>query len=99
MSKTRVLRDVSINIGEFWIAKIKLQQVPKNRNRPDGFKLNCVLIDTRLGKAVLILDNHHPFGYHLHPNASEHDQREELEIAHPKEAIQIFFQRIREMTT
>lgn len=64
---TEILVDTHQQVGKFHVAKVKLQKVIPSSNRPDGFKLNCVLIDIRTNQPVLILDNHSPFGYHIHP--------------------------------
>lgn len=56
-------------------------------------------LDKRTNQAVLILDNHAPFGYHIHPQAStDHNFREEIVVESPYEAIDIFFSRAKEIT-
>jgi len=95
---SKLLRDTKALLGEYWIAHIKLQTVTPDRIRPDGLKLNCVLLDKRTNQAVLLLDNHAPFGYHIHPQAStDHNFREEIVVESPYEAIDIFFSRAKEI--
>ena len=94
-----VLIDAKQLVGDNYVAIIKLLKISPDRKKPDGYKLNCVLLNISLGKPVLILDNHDPFGYHLHSNpASNHDDREEIIVEDPFEAINIFFQKVKEIT-
>ncbi len=96
--RSKVLKDLKQKIGLFHVIHVKLQKVPPSEVRPDGFKLNCALIDLRVGKAVLILDNHAPFGYHIHPKALEdHTMRQEIQVSDPFEAISIFEAKVKEM--
>ncbi len=96
---SRILIDSRQQVGAYHVALVKLLSVTPEKIRPDGYKLNCTLIDLRINRAVLILDNHEPFGYHLHPNPlADHDQREPLVVASPFEAIDLFVKKAREMT-
>ncbi len=59
---------------------------------------NCILIDLRINRAVLILDNHEPFGYHIHTDPlADHQQRDSLVVKDPYEAINIFVKKAREV--
>ena len=85
-------------IGDYHVVIVKLQAVTSDSVRPDGFKLNCVLLDFRVNKAVLILDNHEPFGYHLHPTPiDDHGNREKIEVQSPFEAIDLFVEMSQEI--
>lgn len=93
-----IIFEESRKMGEF-IAHMKIQKIPPTDNRPDGFKINCVLINLETLKPVLIVDNHKPFGYHLHPDASnDHNNRIELSVNDPFEALNIFIQKAKEIT-
>jgi hypothetical protein len=95
---SRVLIDTNQQIGSHFVAKIKLLSITPDKVRPDGFKLNCVLIDLRINRPVLILDNHEPFGYHLHSDPQvDHNQRETLIVDSPTEAIELFVKISREI--
>ena len=59
----------SVEMGAF-IANLKIQTVPKNPKRPDGFKVNFIQINTENFELALLVDSHHPFGYHMHPEPS-----------------------------
>lgn len=93
-----MLIDTKQLVGDNHVAIIKLLKITPDEKRPDGFKLNCVLLDISRGKPTLILDNHEPYGYHLHSNpTSNHDDRVEIIVEDPFEAIDIFFQRVKEI--
>jgi hypothetical protein len=93
-----VIFQESRKMGTF-IAHMKIQSVPKDDNRPDGYKVNFVLVDLRNLEPVLIVDNHKPFGYHLHPDASEdHNSRIELHVNTPYEALEIFLEKAKEFS-
>ncbi len=54
-----------------------------------------MLLDIERGFARLLLDNHHPFGFHLHtklPDDKEH--REPLAVTHYQDAMDFFFTEI-----
>ena len=88
----------SRKMGNF-IAHMKIQTVSKDNNRPDGYKVNFVLVDLRTMMPVLIVDNHKPFGYHLHPDAKEdHSNRIELQVDSPYEALEIFLEKAKELS-
>ena len=85
----------SAQFGRF-IAHMKIQSVPKNKNRPDGFKANFVLINIDSSELILLVDNHDPFGYHLHPSPEKDKSiREPLDVNSPYEAMTIFLNKVR----
>lgn len=81
-----------------YIAHMKIQSVPKNTNRPDGYKANFVLLDGDTAELVLLVDNHHPFGYHIHPIPNkDKNVRETLNVNGPFEALELFLEKVRRM--
>ncbi len=87
----------SVKKGNF-VAHMKIQAVPASDNRPDGFKVNFVLISSETQQAVLLVDNHKPFGYHLHPSPDrDHDDRIELTVKSPFEVLELFLQKAKEI--
>ena len=97
---SEVLIDRYQQVGDHHSLRVKLQKIPASKKRPDGFKLNCVLIDLRINKAVLILDNHAPFGYHIHPEPqTDHTIRDELVVDDPFEAIRMFQKKVTVLTS
>ena len=72
-------------------ARITAYQVPKSKKFPDGIKLSCVLLDLQEKVPRLLLDNHEPFGYHLHTKMP-HDKahRVPVDVNDFEEAIEFF---------
>lgn len=67
MAKARVLIDEVLFFREGrFVAEVKVFEVPASNKFPDGIKVRCVLVNTEIKKPVLLLDNHEPFGFHLH---------------------------------
>ena len=92
-----VIYNKSIKMGNY-VAHMKIQTVPVSDNRPDGFKVNFVLIDLQDHQPVLLIDNHKPFGYHLHPTPDRnHDDRIELTVNSPFEALELFVAKAKEI--
>lgn len=93
MQKAKLLRDerVTLQDGRF-VVEIKAYEVPAGRRFPTGIKLKCVLIDVEQAKPRVLLDNHEPFGFHLHTRLPEDpDFRVSLDIEDYEEAIRVFF--------
>jgi hypothetical protein len=59
---------------------------------PTGIKAKYVLIDTEGGFARLLVDNHEPFGFHMHTQLPEDSSvRVELSVKDHNEALDAFF--------
>lgn len=79
-------------------ARIIAYEVSKNKRYPDGIKLRCVLLDIQGNVPRLLLDNHEPFGYHLHtklPHNSEH--RVSVDVRGYEDAIMLFLREIQKV--
>jgi hypothetical protein len=101
MQKAKVLRNERVILakGRF-IVEIKAFEVPVDRRFPDGVKLKCVLIDVEQGKHRVLLDNHEPFGFHLHARLPDDpDFRVSLDITDYNEAIRVFFTEVRKVVS
>ena len=101
MHKAKELRNERIILqqGKF-IVEIKIYEVLKSRKFPTGIKLKCVLIDVEQGRPRVLLDNHEPFGFHLHTRLPEDpDFRVSLDIEDYPEAIQTFFAEVRKVVS
>ena len=72
MAKARVLVDdvLVFNEGRLF-AELKVFEVAKSKKFPEGIKVRCVLVDNEGRLPVLLLDNHEPFGFHLHTKLPE----------------------------
>ena len=101
MQKAKPLRNERIVLeqGRF-VVEVKAFEVAAGRRFPNGIKLKCVLIDMEQRKPILLLDNHEPFGFHLHTRLPEDpDFRVSLDIEDYNEAIRVFFAEVRKVVS
>lgn len=94
MPKARKLVDdvVIFNEGRMF-AELKVFEVAKSKKYPDGIKVRCVLIDKEERLPVLLLDNHEPFGFHLHTKLPENKNfRVRLSFETYAEAVSYFLE-------
>lgn len=90
-------RVLSIADGRFKV-QIKVLQVPRSLKFPDGYKVNCVLIDVDKRAVLLLLDNHQPFGYHVHFEMPHNKSaRRGVDVKSYAEAIRFFFEEVRKV--
>lgn len=92
MTTAQVLIDevVTWKEGQFEV-HIKVYKVAKSFKFPDGIKTRCALVERRTGILHLLLDNHYPFGYHLHSKLPKNKNfRELIHVCNHLEAIEIF---------
>ena len=99
MSSAKLIHDQRLRFldGRFE-ARIKAYEVTKGKKFPDGVKLSCVLLDLEEKIPRLLLDNHEPFGYHLHtklPHNKNH--RVSLDVNNFEEAILLFLLEARKL--
>ncbi len=77
--KARLLFSEEKYFGEGkYLANLKVYEVEKNLKFPEGIKAKFVLIDLLTKKPVLLIDNHQPFGFHVHsrlPKDKKHRER------------------------
>jgi hypothetical protein len=79
-------------------AHIKVYEVGRSFKFPDGFKVRCALIEKESGVLRILLDNHEPYGYHLHTKLPEDKNfRVTIEVKNYSEAISIFIKEIRKV--
>lgn len=72
-------------------AYILVLKIPIRDKFPDGFKLKCVLANTELNIPVLLVDNHEPFGYHMHTRLPyDKKYRVTLNVNSYQDAISLF---------
>lgn len=92
MTNAKVLYDHKVVIlADRYEARILAYEVTNNKKFPDGVKLSCVLLDVEEKVPRLLLDNHEPYGYHLHtkmPHDKSH--RVQVDVKNYIEAIEFF---------
>jgi len=91
--KAKVLIDRRLVFGRTnrYVADIKVFGVPISEKFPEGIKARFILLDTVDGSARLLIDNHEPYGFHIHrrlPREPKH--RESMKVADHNEALQQF---------
>ena len=74
-----------------YVVWIKVYEVEKSKRYPEGIKAKFVLQDVEFGFARLLVDNHEPFGFHMHTRLPhERDHREALNVSDYREALRLF---------
>jgi hypothetical protein len=95
MKATEFLIDERFEINARNRVVLTALRVSKDAKFPSGLKVKYVLIDVEGGFARLLVDNHEPFGFHMHTQLPEdHSIRENLPTADYNEALQIFFKEV-----
>lgn len=100
-SKT-ILNKYLVVVPEKFAISVKVIEVPRSdKKHPEGVKTSFVLLDLELGKSVFLIDNHAPFGFHMHTGMPENkERRQKLNIRSYQEAYNVFMvevdQRVKE---
>ncbi len=82
----------------FFDAYIQVLKIPKRDKFPEGIKLKCVLVNTELNTPVLLVDNHEPFGYHMHTRLPyDKNYRVTLKVNSYEEAIALFMNEVQKV--
>lgn len=92
MTKARLIVDevLTWHDGQFE-AHIKVFKITKSLRFPDGIKMRCALLERQVGVLRLLMDNHSPFGYHIHSKLPENKNfRKSMAVRDHWEAIEIF---------
>lgn len=99
MHKARLIQNQSLVLKDgLFVVEVKVYEVTKSKKFPEGVKVKCVLVDTETLKSRLLLDNHAPFGYHLHTKLPQDANfRLPLDIANYEDAIKIFFEEVKKV--
>jgi hypothetical protein len=93
MSKAKLLSVQRVVIGKTnrFIVEMKVRQVTRDLKYPEGIKVNMSLVDTERSCLRLLVDNHAPFGFHIHHRLPEnHSHREPLRVSNFEEAADYF---------
>ena len=85
ISKELVLAD-----GKYTVV-LTVYEVEKSKKFPEGIKAKFLLQDSEYGTARLLVDNHQPFGFHMHTKLPhDKDHRETLDVKNHEEALAFF---------
>ena len=95
MKATEFLINEKFEINARYSVSLTALRVPKSVKFPLGLKVKYVLIDVDGGFARLLVDNHEPFGFHIHTQLpDDHTVREVLTTTDHNEALQIFLKEV-----
>jgi hypothetical protein len=75
MKKAKILLDRILDISERYRVELKVFEVDPNEKYPEGIKARFVLVDVVKKVPRLVIDNHAPFGFHLHNGLPEEKER------------------------
>ena len=91
MGESNLIVGETLYFTERYRAFIRVYEVTPSKKFPEGIKASFVLIDLEENVPRLLVDNHEPFGFHMH-TALPHskDVRVKLKVKSYLEALQEF---------
>ena len=99
MTKARVLLDQKLNISERFRVELKVFEVEPREKHPEGVRVRFALIDVLKKAPRLLIDNHAPFGFHVHNELpGNKDKRQILKSKDYQEALDEFWGLVQEIT-
>lgn len=99
MGKARPIINKVLSLDdERFVAHIRVFEVPTSQKFPMGYKVSCSLVEKGSGVLFVLLDNHEPYGYHLHTKLP-HDKhfRTSVNVKNYNEAIELFFAEVKKV--
>lgn len=91
MAGIRYLINETFAMSSRYRAVLLAIEVPVSKKFPTGIKARFVMIDTAGGFPRLLVDNHEPFGFHMHTQLPEDSSvREQLSVSDHNEALAVF---------
>ncbi len=79
--------------------ELSVLQIEPSAKHPEGIKASFVLIDAEKGVPRLVVDNHEPYGFHVHTELPEKkDVRRRLPTADYLQALDEFWRLTMEIT-
>lgn len=95
MTATRIIIDEAFAINSRYRVVLLVIRVPLNRKFPLGVKAKYVLIDAEGGFPRLLVDNHEPYGFHMHTALPEDNAvRVALAVNDHNGALDLFFEEV-----
>lgn len=92
MAKAKIILNESLAINHRYRAVLFVASVTKGKKFPTGIKAKYVLIDAEGGFPRLLVDNHEPYGFHMHVKLPEEKEvRVSLSVKDHNEALDLFF--------
>lgn len=78
MAKALVVLNQVLDVSERFRVELKVLQIEASEKYPEGVKVRFVLIDVIHKVPRLLVDNHEPFGFHVHEELPENKQARRL---------------------
>jgi hypothetical protein len=95
MPEAKVLVNVSYMATEKFRIDLKVYEIEANKKHPEGVKVRFILIDEERKLPRLLVDNHAPFGFHMHTQLpDDKDVRIKLPVGTHEEALQEFLKEV-----
>ena len=90
--KARVILDQQLVFGsnDRYNVFLKVYEVERSKKFPDGIKAKFVMVDTEDNTTRLLIDNHEPYGFHVHAKSNKGDTRIRLDATDYLAALQVF---------
>lgn len=91
MAGVEILIDESLSLSDQYRVELKAYRVKPSKKFPEGVKVRYVLVDVLAGKPRILVDNHSPYGFHVHTRLpSDKTHRVPLETTDYREALREF---------
>jgi len=95
MAQAKVLVDLAYGLNEKYRVELKVYEIEASSKHPEGVKVSFILIDDEKRVPRLLVDNHAPFGFHMHTELPEDkDVRVQLPVNNYEDALQEFLQEV-----
>lgn len=94
-TKSRIIIKSAFAIDDHYKVILYVIEVPENPSFPSGIKAKFALIHTEGNYIRLLVDNHEPFGFHIHTQLpADKNVRIQLLVSDYKEALKLFRQEV-----
>ena len=94
MKATLLVHHEEILLNGKYVVTVTVYSVDQSKKFPDGIKAKF-LLQTEEGIAKLLIDNHQPYGFHMHTQLPHnHSHREILDVKDYQEAMDFFFEEV-----
>lgn len=99
MTAAKIILDEAFAIDHRFRVVLYAVEVPGSRKFPTGIKAKFVLIDSEGNFPRLLVDNHEPFGFHMHTQLPEDSSvRVSLDVKDHNKALDVFLAEVERIT-
>ena len=98
MAKATLILDQRLELSERYRVELKVFEVDPSKRFPEGVKVSFALLDVVDKVPRLLIDNHAPFGFHVHTELPKNKQaRKPLATRDYQEALDEFWRLVKEI--